>query len=225
MRDIKRGERHQVIVVRVVDGDTLNVQSTQGSQVWSVRLYAIDAPERGQPHSRAATTYLRRIARDRLFTLEVVERYDRYGRIIGILRFGDHPWHTLNHLMVAKGLAFALNRYGTLDGINDAQELAQAERIGMWATDGVLIRPWDYRDKERREELALYRRREREAAARLAERISAPTPPARPVIVEALEILGGCGYLIVVLLLVVGGILLFFTLIDLAWETLANLWG
>ena len=72
-------------VVRVVDGDTLNVRLRGGSQV-SVRMLGIDTPERGRCGADDATANLRRLAPVGSTVHLVSDRTqaakDRYGRLL-----------------------------------------------------------------------------------------------------------------------------------------------
>lgn len=92
-----------VRVVGVVDGDTVLAIEAAGSPPVSMRLVGIDAPERGQRHSRDARLALKALIAD---TDAWVRRYgtDRYGRAIVKLRTAQTRDVGLE--MVRRGLAW-----------------------------------------------------------------------------------------------------------------------
>lgn len=64
-------------VTRVIDGDTLRLSDHQPR----IRLFGIDAPERGERGSETATLALRRITDSQRLRCERINA-DRYGRTI-----------------------------------------------------------------------------------------------------------------------------------------------
>ncbi len=69
----------RVTVVEVIDGDTLDVRSFGGGLL-RVRLFGIDAPERGEPCAGEATQRLRQLAGDEVFLLPDARLRDPGGR-------------------------------------------------------------------------------------------------------------------------------------------------
>ena len=97
-------------VVAIADGDTLTILDRNDRQ-HRIRLAAIDAPERGQPHWKASKQFLA----GRAFSQWVSVKYgraDRYGRLVGrVLRDGQD----INLEMVLGGAAWFYRKYeGTL---------------------------------------------------------------------------------------------------------------
>ena len=132
----------QVVVVRVIDGDSLVVQSPEGEQTREIRLHGIDAPEADQPYGTEAADYLRSLALNRTFTLEITSGSDHYGRVVGILYDGLRS-NSLNLRMVAAGLAYS--RYGRLLGVAQAEAEARQRLAGVWQMLGGGVRPWVHR--------------------------------------------------------------------------------
>ena len=112
-----------------------------------VRLYAIDAPELSQPYGTEARDEMRRISRGSL-RLDAVSS-DRYGRVVGVV-YRRNRKKSLNHAMVAAGLAYSYQRYGKLDGIDDSEARARKRRLGVWKSGESQTRPWDHRRGVRR---------------------------------------------------------------------------
>ena len=133
-----------VVVVRVIDGDSLIVRYLNQTRQFQVRLFGIDAPEHDQEHGDTATWFLNQQALLGSFRLRVHTPSDRYGRVVGVL-YADRILNSLNHQMVAAGLAWAWERYGTLEGIVVAQNHAKAQKLGTWEREGA-IPPWVHRN-------------------------------------------------------------------------------
>lgn len=77
--DMARRER----VTRVIDGDTFQTTSRKKS----VRLANVDAPEKGESGSVAATKFLRSLIQGEIVTIDTVAR-DKYGRCVANVKIG-----------------------------------------------------------------------------------------------------------------------------------------
>lgn len=141
-------EGEPVQVVRVVDGDTLEVRT--GQVVERVRLDGIDAPERGQPFSRVATRRLREIVSDGAVRLDR-HGEDRYDRTIGELMLVDGT--SVNRVLVAEGLAWHYKRYSKDAELASLEVEARRHGLGLWR-DGEPIPPWDWRKRGRKKRSA-----------------------------------------------------------------------
>ena len=127
-------------VVSVGDGDSLRLR--RGGTRLKVRLACIDAPElRQRPEGEQARQALptgSAVAVRRLAT-------DRYGReVVELSRRGRN----VNQALVASGAAFVYwayirgcdrQTYGRLE------TEARLRGLGVWATPGGLLRPWEFR--------------------------------------------------------------------------------
>lgn len=131
-----------------MDGDSLEVARRRWfnfflkPKPFPVRLYAIDAPELSQPYGAESRDEMRTMARGSL-RLDVVNT-DRYGRIVGVV-YRRNRKKSLNHMIVAAGLAYSYQRYGKLEGISEAEARARKRRLGIWKSGGSQTRPWDHR--------------------------------------------------------------------------------
>ena len=144
MSPFRKGDTLHVVVERVVDGDGMWVQAHTG-QRFEVRLHAIDAPEYGQALAEESQQHLHRLSYGQRFNLEVVTPQDRYGRVVGILRYPGNLKNSLNLQMVLSGWAYRYARYGDLIGLELAENEAKRYRRGVWQTAHLEMRPWDYR--------------------------------------------------------------------------------
>lgn len=130
-------------VTRVVDGDSLECDP-----VGRIRLLGIDAPELAQPPfgREAGEALARMMPEGSVVWLESdVELRDRYGRALRYVWSGDEM---VNWSMIREGYAVLLTyppnvRY--VEALQDAQDAAQRDRSGLWATDGFECTPRDFR--------------------------------------------------------------------------------
>jgi endonuclease YncB( thermonuclease family) len=124
----------------VTDGDTLRIGAER------IRLFAIDAPERGQRCGRGVAAWdCGRAATARLEALVAAapvhcigRERDRYGRLVATCSAGGID---LGGVLVAEGLARAYTRYG--DDYAPAEATARTSRLGLWRSPSEA--PWDHR--------------------------------------------------------------------------------
>ena len=87
--------------VSVLDGDTFI--GTEGNVTFRVRIAAMDAPEKGQPYSKMATSRLKQILMSGSVIIKPVGKgYDRYGRVLGAVFVGKED---VALTMIQEGLA------------------------------------------------------------------------------------------------------------------------
>lgn len=137
------GQRQAVTVVRVVDGDTVDVRA--GEERRRVRLLGVDTPEvahrdrPGEPYGRAATRFTRdALAAARSVELEVAgDRMDAYGRTLGFLWLqpgGRGDPVNLSEELLAQGLGRCIRRfdYPGKARMLAAEQGAKKARRGLW---------------------------------------------------------------------------------------------
>lgn len=116
-------------VVRVVDGDTLEVRS--GHRELTLRLLYIDAPEHDQPYGREARRSLEQLVRLDRVRVETRGR-DRFGRTLArVIRESDSL--DVNLAQVERGFAWSYARGDTRAEIERAERAARQARLGLWA--------------------------------------------------------------------------------------------
>ena len=127
-------------VVGVVDGDTLTI--LDGSRQVRVRLWGIDAPERGQPWSSRSREALAARAMHR--EARVAARgTDGYGRTLARVVVDGVD---LGDAQLADGLAWVYRRYSHDRAMLALEEGARAARRGLWSlTDPEP--PWRFRER------------------------------------------------------------------------------
>ena len=133
------------VVVRVVDGDTVELQSAGKS-----RLIGVDTPEvfGGQEcFGREASAFAKRVLRPglRVRVERDVEERDRYGRTLIYLRLPDG--RSFNEVLVAEGYAVPLTIPPNVRHADRFKKLARRAResaAGLWSSrscDGHADRP------------------------------------------------------------------------------------
>lgn len=127
-------------VVKVVDGDTIHVMHDGKAQ--KVRLYGIDAPERGQPFGNEARLQAAKFVAEKRVQV-MVKNYDKYRRIIGVVLFDGGK--NLSIEMMRAGYAWWYRMYAPKNqSLSKFQEEAQLRKVGIWKDDKA-IPPWRWR--------------------------------------------------------------------------------
>lgn len=130
-------------VVRVVDGDTLNVRLENGVEE-KVRLLLVDTPETvhpnkpEQPFGREASNFAKEMMPEGSkvhIELDVGER-DKYGRLLAYIWIEQKMF---NELLLEKGLARVAYVYAPntkyVDRFYEVQQKAQQQEIGIWSIE------------------------------------------------------------------------------------------
>ena len=127
-----QGHLLKATVVRVIDGDTIEVRIGQGSPV-RVRVIGYDAPEKDEPFGDKATKFLRALLEGREVLLESdVQPVDRYGRRL------YHVWLPpvlLSELMLLSGLGRQMTippNVRHVDFLTQVQKQGREIGLGIW---------------------------------------------------------------------------------------------
>ena len=130
-------------VIKVADGDTFTLE-TEGRVSVKIRLYAIDAPEKGQDYGTKAREYLNDICYDKFVSVHSKGK-DQYGRTLGILYVEDM---NLNEDMVRQGLAWYYSHFATDRRLDSLEQLARRERLNIWSMKNP-VAPHEYRKRNK----------------------------------------------------------------------------
>jgi endonuclease YncB( thermonuclease family) len=120
-------------VIRVIDGDTFESTSgTVNGSIATVRLFGVDAPERGQPCSIEATERLRELLGSSTRVQEGPRLVDPYGRLLRYVY--TESGQSIDAALIEEGLAAAWTRDGQhREYLVDMEEEAKGSRIGcIW---------------------------------------------------------------------------------------------
>lgn len=129
-------------VTKVVDGDTFDILNN--NEVTRIRLFGIDAPERGQPFNRRARQFVDSLIAGKQLRV-VVRDKDRYGRVVGdaYLPEGTH----INAAIVEAGFAWQFTQFSTDAHIAALERTARERRRGLWQ-DTQPTPPWEFRKRK-----------------------------------------------------------------------------
>ena len=135
------------VVVGIVDGDTLLVDSAGTGFQTRLRLIEIDSPDRTQPWgARAKEALVDKVLRRQVRIAPNGE--DRYGRILGKVYLGHRD---INREMVREGHAWAYRQYLSDKTLLEDERRAQEARAGLWSLpEAERIPPWEWRRNGRR---------------------------------------------------------------------------
>ena len=114
-------------VINVIDGDTLTVVHDGVED--TVRLNAIDCPEKNQPYGKDAQRFTRERVIKRIVTIQAKE-VDRDGRIVADVVLADGT--ILNHELVRQGLAWWFFRYSKDATLKAFEMEARDSKKGSW---------------------------------------------------------------------------------------------
>ncbi|WP_343734511.1 thermonuclease family protein [Acidovorax sp.] len=132
------------MVVGITDGDTIKARcgAPGAYQQVTVRLAAIDAPERRQPFGVASRQHLAALCFENPARISPRTK-DRYGRMVADVSCDGRD---AGADMVASGMAWVFERYATPGDahLRRLQSDARAARSGLWS-DPAPIEPWEWR--------------------------------------------------------------------------------
>lgn len=122
-------DSREYLVIRAVDGDTIDLEGGE-----RVRLLGIDAPEIDQPLYQEASVALKEMVEGRKVRLEKEHEWnkDKYGRL---LRYVFVEERFVNLEMVREGLAqlTAENDSKYYSILKQAEQEAIEKRLGIWS--------------------------------------------------------------------------------------------
>lgn len=127
----------------VQDGDSFRLAVAESGEVLRVRLYGIDAPEKGQPYAGQSRRLLEKLIVGRKVRVEVVE-VDRYGRCVARVYVRDVY---VNIEMLKAGLAWHYSYHAkaaTNAQLAQAADEAKKNGLGLWA-EAAPVSPRNYR--------------------------------------------------------------------------------
>ena len=130
-------------VVGISDGDTFKLLES-GNKTTRVRLYGVDAPEKGQEYVTQAKEKLSELIFSK--AVEVVEKdTDRYGRIVGIV-YADGK--NINEEMLRSGYVWHYTQYDKNEAWAQLMKGAQKRKAGLWNKANPTP-PWLWRKQKR----------------------------------------------------------------------------
>ncbi len=134
-------EPYQAKVIHVWDGDSIVISTESGSH--QIRVFGIDAPEKGQPFGREAKHYLEQLLTNQSVTIEPLEQ-DRYQRTIANVTLQQK---SVAKLLVEQGYAWVFRRYNSDKSLINREKRARQQKRGLWQNSNPTP-PWRWRRKE-----------------------------------------------------------------------------
>lgn len=138
-------EKHSGCVVKVIDGDTIEVLMKSPNEKLRIRLFGIDAPERGQAFYNSAKKFTASMVANKDVKL-VVNNKDRYGRMVADVYLADGTH--INAEIVKAGYAWHYEAYSDNVELAQWEVAARQKKLGLWQ-DTYAQPPWEFR-KDRR---------------------------------------------------------------------------
>ncbi len=121
----------------IVDGDSLYINNVE------IRLYGIDAPERGQAFNKAAARFLKSFIKGKELTYTTITK-DQYKRVLALVYANGV---SLQSELIKNGFAWVYPRYCKKDICKEwekLQEQAKNHNRGLWQDKNPLS-PWDWK--------------------------------------------------------------------------------
>lgn len=135
------------LVVAITDGDTLKARCGEPGayQQLTIRISAIDAPEKRQPFGQASRQHLADLCFKTLARVQPRDT-DRYGRTVGDVECRGQD---VAAEQVQAGMAWYYVKYGRgYEALAGLEAGARAVGRGLWALPGP-VEPWEWRAARR----------------------------------------------------------------------------
>ena len=147
--DISKYQGRQFTVVKVVDGDTLDIDipdlSADGGRQYShtrIRLWGIDTPETKDPRTgpmyfgKEASDFTTKLALGKQVTIYLEKEKktrDKYHRLLAYIQLPDGTF--LNEILLSEGYAYADLRFkhGLFNKYKQLESVARSQKKGLWA--------------------------------------------------------------------------------------------
>jgi micrococcal nuclease len=147
--DISKYHGRQFAVVKVVDGDTLDIDipdlSADGGRKYShtrIRLWGVDTPETKDPRTgpmyfgKEASDFATKLALGKQVTIYLEKEKnsrDKYRRLLAYIQLPDGTF--LNEVLLSEGYAYADLRFkhGLYNKYKQLESVARSQKKGLWA--------------------------------------------------------------------------------------------
>jgi len=150
------------VVTRVIDGDEVRIRNSQGStRVRILGIKSFDSTERDlmlAEYGKVAVDYLEAEAVGQEILVRLTEKkVDDKGRLLATLYKGKLHDQDLAKSMLANGTTLVFTKYpfASMDEYLQVQNIAKAEKLGLWQNERVTARSesmlnlWDLERRDR----------------------------------------------------------------------------
>jgi len=141
--DISKYHGRQFAVVKVVDGDTLDIDIPDGNYNHTrIRLWGVDTPETKDPRTgpmyfgKEASDFATKLAFGKRVTIYLEKEKkprDKYHRLLAYIQLPDGKF--LNEELLSEGYAYADLRFkhGLYNKYKQLESVARSQKKGLWA--------------------------------------------------------------------------------------------
>lgn len=140
---VASAQKFTVRVVGISDGDTFTAINQDKLQL-KIRIYGIDAPEKGQDFGNRAKQALSDLVMGKDILIDV-QSMDSWGRYIAYVFTPEGEDVSL--VMLQEGMAWHFAKYDSTEKYARAESRARSSRTGLWSITNP-VAPWDYRKKK-----------------------------------------------------------------------------
>lgn len=133
-------------VVNVADGDTFTMKTITNEKI-KIRLYGIDAPERGQDFGTKSRQLLNDLCYGKIVEV-TVEDIDQYDRTLGTVYVDDV---NVNEEMVRNGLAWYYSHFVDNPRLDSLEQVARSEKLNIWSQKNPKS-PFEFRQQKKKKE-------------------------------------------------------------------------
>lgn len=133
-------------VISVADGDTFTMKTLTDERI-KVRLFGIDAPERGQDFGNKSRQLLNELCYGKIVKV-TVEDIDQYDRTLGTVYVDEI---NINEEMVRNGLAWYYNHFVEDHRLDSLEQVARSEELNIWSKKNPMS-PYEFRQKKKKKE-------------------------------------------------------------------------
>lgn len=129
----------------IIDGDTFEIQPHGSEDTMRVRLYGVDAPERGQEYGGIAQYMMQKNLLNQTVSVRIMQTAHK-GREVAMLWLEDG--NNVNVNMIKDGLAWSSIQYNDEYALPflDAEINSKVNRIGLWSRNKP-EQPYLYRNR------------------------------------------------------------------------------
>jgi len=137
-------EEIRLTVFRIIDGDSF--EGRANGQNYRIRLFGIDAPEKGQDFYQKSKGRLGELCNEGPITIKIRNK-DYFGRWVADSY--SYKGEFINQIMIKEGLAWHFTKYSKDPTLKKLERDARDAQIGIWSIRDQ-IAPWDYRKSKRK---------------------------------------------------------------------------
>jgi micrococcal nuclease len=136
-------EEIRLTVYKIIDGDSF--EGRANGQNYRIRLFGIDAPEKGQDFYQKSKDRLGQLCKEGPITIKIRNK-DYFGRWVA--DGSTFKGESINQTLVKEGLAWHFTKYSKDPTLKKLEKDARDAQIGIWSVKNS-IPPWEYRKSKK----------------------------------------------------------------------------